>query len=180
MPFTAVNLILDYNWALAYPLKHQTGTSHGLLKYYLHVRHHYHSTTRCRALVNQVSGLPPRTHSGLKHVSNGICSLSSWVRLRASICFNGRTKGNKWAGRLFPLSALVPRTLGNLPGIVLVQASNFFFPPAEHMLASTAFMTLAGHGGDNPKLFRERKAGINVLLELLDTPLTPAICPSNS
>jgi len=48
------------------------------------------------------------------------------------------------------------------------------------MLASTAFMTLAGHGGDNPKLFRERKAGINVLLELLDTPLTPAICPSNS
>lgn len=63
---------------------------------------------------------------------------------------------------------------------VLVQATNFFFPPRDHMLASTAFTISAGHGGDNTRPFKEKADGINVLLELLITSVAPGICPTNS
>lgn len=115
-PFTVVNIILACYWAPAYPLKHQTVTDHVVCWSSIsNVRHHYHSITRHRALVNLVSVLPAHTCWGAKCVPNSICSLSSCLRLGTSVCSNGRTKGNKWAHRLVPLPALVPWTLGNLP-----------------------------------------------------------------
>lgn len=78
------------------------------------------------------------------------------------------------------MTVLRPQILGNLAETKFWYKPTTFFPPRDHMLTSTAFTISAGHGGDNTRPFNEKADGINVLLELLVTPVAPGICPTNS
>lgn len=77
-----------------------------------------------------------------------------------------------------PLSAFVPQILGNL------SETKPYFKPATFSSLKRAhvgiYINSADHGGDNARLFRKRKEGINVSWELLATPVALGICLSNS